>query len=202
MHRKSGIECAKRGSKHPQRKYAHNFKQQTASFKGYKLPLTCVRERFALFLFHFLLLQFILSQYELPGGQIMSQTCDKVNCNSGRAGFSRSLPLSLCALIAAADLSFPRGLRERTEMWCCCTDTSHGSQSAAVMLYSPPPSLFFVFSKETPGARRCVTAVSGMLGGRSGHFPGLQLHLRLSDTGTRISGSSGRAAQHNTEHHS
>lgn len=64
----------------------------------------------------------------------MSWPCDKepgssggggggvgADCQTGRAGFSWSLPLSALSvsfsvLIAAADLSFPRGLCERREM--------------------------------------------------------------------------------------
>lgn len=63
--------------------------------------------------------------------------------------------------------------------------------------YDPPqPHLLpFFLNTETLGARLAVTAVSGMLGGRCGHFPGLHLHLRLSDTGARIHYTSGRAAQ-------
>lgn len=70
----------------------------------------------------------------LPQGQIMSWACDKepgssrrgeggvgADCQTGRAGFSRSLPLSapsvsFSVLAAAADLSVPRGLCERREM--------------------------------------------------------------------------------------
>lgn len=55
--------------------------------------------------------------------------------------------------------------------------------------------LLFYLSRETPGARRGVTAVSGMLGRHCRHFPGLHLHLRLSDAGTGISYTSGAAAQ-------
>lgn len=66
----------------------------------------------------------------------------------------------------------------------------------------PPPHLLLIFlSRETPGARRGVTAVSGMPGGCCSHFPGLHLHLRLSDASTRISYTSGRAAQSKTVRH-
>lgn len=40
---------------------------------------------------------------------------------------------------------------------------------------------------ETAGARLGVTAVSGMLGGPHCDFPGLLMHLTLSDVGTRSS---------------
>lgn len=88
------------------------------------------------------------------------------------------------------------------------------SLSAVAMLYLPSMTLphhhhhllllllLFYLSGETPGARRGVTAVSGMLGGRCSHFPGLHLHMRQNDTGTRISDTSGRTAQRKTDYHS
>lgn len=132
----------------------------------------------------------------------MNKACDKqiggskesrdADCETGGRPQSESSPVSVGALTASADLSFPRGLCERAEMWCYYTDTSHSRVSSGhVGSPSPwtPPSLFSFFlilSRETTGARRNVTAVSGMLGGRWGYFPGFHLHLRLSDTGTRL----------------
>lgn len=59
------------------------------------------------------------------------------------------------------------------------------SLSAVAMLYLPSWPLCPPYG-ETLGARRRVTAVSGMLDGRCSPFPGLPLHLRLSDTGVRV----------------
>lgn len=58
--------------------------------------------------------------------------------------------VSFSVLIAAADLSFPRGLCERTEMWCCYSDTSRGGvclgRPRCVSLpwppTTPPPPIF------------------------------------------------------------
>lgn len=119
-------------------------------------------------------------------------------CQTGWAGFCWSRPLcplsaSVGALTAAANLSlFPRGLCERTEMWCGpLRHKLRWSLSALAVLYLPsmspsPPtaSPLFSLSRKTPGARRGVTAVSGMLGGHCSDFPGLYLHLRLSDAAT------------------
>lgn len=133
---------------------------------------------------------------------------------TGQAGFSWSLPLSplsvsLSVLIAAADLSFPRGFCERTEMWCCYSLTSCGEvclwrPCSILLLWSPPHHLLLFFlNRKTPGARRCVTAVSGMLGGHCNHYPGLHLHLRRSEVGPRISYcTSGRGAESKRVHHS
>lgn len=165
----------------------------------------------------------------LPQGHIMTWACDKepgssrrgeggvgADCQAGRAGFSWSLPLSALSvsfsvLAAAADLSVPRGLCERREMWCCYSDASYGGVCLQWPRCIPPfynPSthtrlhlLLFYLSRETPGARRGVTAVSGMLGRQCSHFPGLRLHLRLSDAGTRISYTLGAKAQNKTDNH-
>ncbi|CAB1443116.1 unnamed protein product [Pleuronectes platessa] len=84
------------------------------------------------------------------------------------------------------------------------------SLSASAMSYlpkpHPPAASYFSLSRETPGARLNVTAVSGMLGGQCSGFPGLHLHLTLSDAGTKSSytsgGRRGGAAQSKTIHHS
>lgn len=139
--------------------------------------------------------------YHEPGLVIKSQAAGggEAGCGGGQTSdWSSRLQLessSVCpsvsvgVLTAAADLSFPRGLCERTEMWCCYSDASYSGD-----VVSPSPLLhlhllLFNPSRETPGARRGVTAVSGMLGGRRSHFPGLHLHLRPSDAGPKIGSS-------------
>lgn len=86
------------------------------------------------------------------------------DCQTGRAGFSRSLLLSalsvsVSVLTAAVGLSFPRGLRERREMWCCYSGARYGGvclQWPCCMHVHPPPptSSYFTWAKklQAPGA--------------------------------------------------
>lgn len=80
----------------------------------------------------------------MPKGHIISQACNK------ESGSTSVCSVSFSVLIAAADLSFPRGLCERTEMWCCYSDTSRGGvclgRPRCVSLLwpptTPPPPIF------------------------------------------------------------
>lgn len=114
-----------------------------------------------------------------PLGHIMSWPCDKepgssggggggvgADCQTGRAGFSWSLPLSALSvsfsvLIAAADLSFPRGLCERREMWCCYSGASYGGVCLrwpcciSLRTHTPPPPSILPEQRDSRRQARC-----------------------------------------------
>lgn len=119
------------------------------------------------------------------GGSRPSDLLGQLQLESSYVSLCLCLTVSFSVLTAAADLSFPRGAlwKERNVMlllrhkswwslsalwWPCCSPPpthTHTPIHTPNTTHPPSSSSYFAWAEETPGARRGVTAVSGMLGG-------------------------------------